>query len=41
MIINNDEKLNNRSKDIEDLYSKYPVLEKVDILKDLNEILKI
>jgi len=30
MISNNDEELNNRSKNIESLYSKYPVLEKVD-----------
>lgn len=30
MISNNDEKLNKRSKDIDSLYSKYPVLEKVD-----------
>lgn len=30
MIINYEEKINNRSKDIESLYRKYPVLEKVD-----------
>lgn len=30
MIVNYEEKLNNRSKDLESLYRKYPVLEKVD-----------